>query len=131
MGVCKQDPYTHGHLKFKAIRKKKFMTILTTYILLTTVNSVNIKKFTQLKNGTNHNEMRTNVHKLFLCVGFSGCYSSQQLSQNNIEFGPIKFKVFQNFQGPVRTLVLARVSIRDVRLKVCIIHGWYLSTSPM
>ena len=71
------------------------------------------------------------VHKLFLCVGFSfyGCYSSQQLSQNNIlftiikfiqdfsrllckiqsfqglEFGPIKFKAYQDFQGPVRTLL--------------------------
>ena len=73
-----------------------------------------------------------NVHELFLCIGFSfsGCYSSQQLTQNNIllplttlkiqdfsrllckiqgfqglEFGPIKFKAFQDFQGPVQTLI--------------------------
>ena len=42
-----------------------------------------------------------NVHKLFLCLGFSlsCCYSSQQLSQNNI-LTTIKFKTFQDFQGP-------------------------------
>ena len=68
------------------------------------------------------------AHDLFLCIGFSfsGCYSSQQLSQNSIllttikfktfqdyfikgfqglEFGPIKFKAFQ---GPVWTLSTAK-----------------------
>ena len=70
-----------------------------------------------------------NVHKLFLCTGFSfsGSYSSQQFSQNTIllttikfktlqdyfckiqgfqslKFGPFKFKAFQDFQGPVWTL---------------------------
>ena len=40
-----------------------------------------------------------NVHELFLCVGFSfsGCYSSQQLSQNNILLTTIKFKTFQDY----------------------------------
>ena len=36
------------------------------------------------------------AHELFLCIGFyfSGCYSSQQLSQNNILLTTIKFKTF-------------------------------------
>ena len=40
-----------------------------------------------------------NVHQLFLCIGFSfsGCYSSQQLSQNNILLTTIKFKTFQDY----------------------------------
>ena len=74
-----------------------------------------------------------NVHELFLYIGFSfsGCYLSQQLSQNNIllttikfktsrllckiqgfqglEFGPITFKVSQVFQGPVWTLHSAAI----------------------
>ena len=71
------------------------------------------------------------MHTIYFCgflgFSFSGCYSSQQLSQNTIllitikfqdfsrllykiqgfqglEFGSIKFKAFQDFQGPVRTL---------------------------
>ena len=40
-----------------------------------------------------------NVHELFLCIGFSfsGCYSSQQLSQKNILLTTIKFKTFQDY----------------------------------
>ena len=40
-----------------------------------------------------------NVHELFLCVGFSfsGCYSSQQLSQNNILLTTIKLKTFHDY----------------------------------
>ena len=40
-----------------------------------------------------------NVHELFLCIGFSfsGCYPSQQLSQNSILLIPIKFKTFQDY----------------------------------
>ena len=40
-----------------------------------------------------------NVHELFLCIGFlfSGCYSSEQLSQNNILLTTIKFKTFQDY----------------------------------
>ena len=40
-----------------------------------------------------------NVHELFLCIGFSfsGCYSSQQLTQNNILLTTIKFKTFQDY----------------------------------
>ena len=40
-----------------------------------------------------------NMHKLFLCIGFSfsGCYSSQQLSQNNILLTTIKFKTFPDY----------------------------------
>ena len=40
-----QGAYTPGHLKFKAIQdylKKKFKTVLTTYVLLSAVNIVNI-----------------------------------------------------------------------------------------
>ena len=49
-----------------------------------------------------------NVHELFVCIGFSfsGCYSSKQLSQNNILLSTIKFSRFsrlfckiQGFQG--------------------------------
>ena len=41
----------------------------------------------------------SNVHELFLCIGFSfsGCYLSQQLSQNNILLTTIKFKNFQDY----------------------------------
>ena len=41
-----------------------------------------------------------NVHELFLCIGFSfsGCYSSQHLSQNNILLTAIKFNTFQDVQ---------------------------------
>ena len=41
----------------------------------------------------------SNGHELFLCGGFSfsGCYSSQQLSQNNILLTTIKFKTFQDY----------------------------------
>ena len=40
-----------------------------------------------------------NVHELFLCMGFTfpGCYSSQQLSQNNILLTTIKFKTFKDY----------------------------------
>ena len=40
-----------------------------------------------------------NMHKLFLCIGFSfsGCYSSQQLSKNNILLTTIKFKTFEDY----------------------------------
>ena len=40
-----------------------------------------------------------NVHKLFLCIGFSftGCYSSQQLRQNNILLTTVKFQTFQDY----------------------------------
>ena len=40
-----------------------------------------------------------NVHELFVCVdfAFSGCYSSKQLSQNNILLTTIKFKTFQDY----------------------------------
>ena len=40
-----------------------------------------------------------NVHKLVLCISFcfSGCYSSKQLSQNNILLTTIKFKTFQDY----------------------------------
>ena len=31
------------------------------------------------------------------CIGFSGCYPSQQLSQNNILLTTIKFKTFQHY----------------------------------
>ena len=39
------------------------------------------------------------AHKLFLCISFSfsGCYSSQKLSQNNILMTTIKFKTFQDY----------------------------------
>ena len=39
------------------------------------------------------------AQKLFLCIGvsFSGCYSSQQLSQSNILLTTIKFKTFQDY----------------------------------
>jgi len=63
-----------------------------------------------------------NMYELFLSIGFScsGCYSSQQFSQNNILMTTIKlktfqdyfvkfkhFRAFQDFQGPVRTLLIA------------------------
>ena len=39
-----------GYLRtFKGNLKKKFKTVLTTYVLLSTINEVNIKKFTQLR----------------------------------------------------------------------------------
>ena len=51
--------------------------------------------------GASHNEMLIALcaQKLFLCIGFSfsGCYSSQQLSQNNILLTTIKFKTFQDY----------------------------------
>ena len=39
------------------------------------------------------------THEIFLCIvfHFSGCYSSQQLSQNNILLTTIKFKTFQDY----------------------------------
>ena len=50
--VTKQGPYMSGHLKFKAFQgylKKKFKAVLTTYVLLSAVNIVNITFFTQLR----------------------------------------------------------------------------------
>ena len=47
-----QGLYTPGHLKFKAIQdylKKKFKIVLTTYVLLIAVNTVNINIFIQLR----------------------------------------------------------------------------------
>ena len=40
-----------------------------------------------------------NVHTSYFCihVSLSGCYSSQQLSQNNILLTTIKFKTFQDY----------------------------------
>ena len=60
-----QGPYTSGHLKFKAFQgylKKKFKTVLTTYVL-SDVNLVNIKIL---------------IKHIFLCIGFSfsSCYLS-------------------------------------------------------
>ena len=42
-----------------------------------------------------------NVHELFLVhmLSFSGCYLSQQLSQNNILLTAIKFKTVQDYPG--------------------------------
>ena len=60
---------------FQGYLKKKLKTVLTTYVLLGTVNEVNIKIFTT-KNTMAPTTMKCqlpNVHELF---SFSSCYSS-------------------------------------------------------
>ena len=91
---------------FQGYLKKKFKTALKTYVLLSTVSFYLTKKTMA---PTTMKCRLLNVHDLFLCIGFSfpGCYLSQQLSQNNILLTTIKFKTFQDFQGPARTLELS------------------------